>query len=79
MDTKQDHRISVDRLIPLVDIKKALAISWPMMIELVRDGTLPTYSVSSRPVRRDEIGERTRGLRVLKSDLEAYIQSIKVQ
>ena len=77
--TVEERRISVDRLIPLIDVKKALAISWPVVTELVRDGTLPAYSVSGRQVRRDEISERTRGLRVLESDLKAYIESIKVK
>lgn len=77
---RQEHREErYDRLIPLIDVKRVLAISWSSVTELVRDGHLPAYNVTGRPVTRSEVTEHTRGLRVLESDLEAYIDSIKVQ
>ncbi len=68
-----------DRLLPLADVRKILALSWPMATALVREGVLPAYSVSGRPVRRTDVTEHTRGLRVLESDLKAYIDSIRVR
>ncbi len=69
----------LDRLIPLVDVKRTLALSWPRCMDLVRDGTLPGYNVSGRAVRRSELRDDSRGVRVLESDLIAYIDSIKVR
>lgn len=68
-----------DRLIPLADVRKILALSWPMVTALVREGVLPAYSVSGRPVRRTEVTEHTRGLRVPESALREYIESIRVR
>ncbi len=69
----------LDRLIPLIDVKRVLALSWPMVMALVRDGTLPAYDVTNRTVDRSRVTEHTRGLRVRESDLEKYIDSIKVK
>jgi hypothetical protein len=79
VEAREDHRISVDRLIPLIDVKRALAISWPMLIELVRDGTLTVYDVTGHTVDRTQVREHTKGLRVLEPDLKAYIDSLKVK
>jgi len=68
-----------DRLIPLADVRRELALSWSMVTELVRDGTLPAYSVSGKPVSREEVTPETRGLRVFESDLDRYIDSIRVR
>ncbi len=79
IEARAEHRISVDRLIPLIDVKRALAISWPMLIELVRDGTLTVYDVTGHTVDRSQVTEQTRGLRLLESDLRDYIDSLKVR
>ncbi len=69
----------IERLVPLVDVKRTLAVSWPMLVDLVHDGTLTAYSVSGRAVNRREVTQGTRGLRVSESDLRAYIESIRVK
>jgi hypothetical protein len=79
MDTLQDRSISVDRLIPLIDVKKALAVSWTRLIEIVRDGTLPVYDVTGQTVDRKQITEQSRGLRIPESALEDYKESIRVK
>lgn len=68
-----------DRLIPLADVKRELALSWVMVTDLVRDGTLPAYSVSGKPINRRDVTPQTHGLRVFESDLDTYIDSIRVK
>jgi hypothetical protein len=75
----EKHEQGSDRLIPLIDVKKMLALSWPMVAALVRNGTLPTYDVTNRTIDRSRVTEHTRGLRVWESDLKEYIGSIKVK
>jgi hypothetical protein len=78
-DTLVNIRQDRDRLKPLADVRRELALSWGMVTELVREGTLPAYSVSWHAVNRDDITPETRGLRVFESELDAYIDSIKVR
>jgi hypothetical protein len=78
-DTLVNIRQARDRLIPLADVRRELALSWEMVTQLVRDGTLPAYSVSGMAVNREDVTPETRGLRVFESDLDAYIDSIKVR
>ena len=69
----------LDRLVPLIDVKRRLAVGWPMLVGMIRDGTLTVYDVTGRTVNRWQVTEHTRALRVLESDLEDYIDSIKVK
>lgn len=75
----EDKRISVDRLIPLVDVKRALAVSWPFLVRLIHEGKLDVCDVSGQTVRRDEVDESSRGLRVSESSLNEFIDSIRVR
>lgn len=50
-----------------------------MLIELVREGTLTVYDITGRTVDLTQVTEHTRGLRVLETDLKAYIDSLKVK
>ena len=68
-----------DRLVPLIDVKRRLSVGWPMLVGMIRDGTLTVYDVTGRTVNRWQVTEHTRALRVLESDLEDYIDSIKVK
>jgi len=79
IEARAEHRLSVDRLIPLIDVKRTLAVSWPMLIELVREGTLTVYDITGCTVDLTQVTEHTRGLRVLETDLKAYIDSLKVK
>jgi hypothetical protein len=75
----EQERPQLDRLIPLVDVKRVLALSWPRTMELVRNGTLTGYNVSGRPVRREELRDDSHGIRVFESELREYIESIRVR
>ena len=68
-----------DRLIPLADVRRELAISWTTVTELVREGALPAFRIGGEPVNREEVTSETRGLRVFESDLDRYIESIRVR
>jgi hypothetical protein len=76
---KDDHRTAVDRLIPLVDAKQSLAVSWAYLAELIQDGRLEVYDITGRTVDRKAVTERSKGLRVFQSELDRFIDSIKVK
>jgi len=62
----------------LDEARRVLGLSWGLVRKLVQDGDLPVYSTSGKTVRRHEVDENTRGLKVKPSDLRAYIESIRV-
>ncbi len=68
-----------DRLIPLIDVKKVLAVSWPTLIEMIHEGRLTAYDVMGRTVDRYEVNENTKALRVFESELDRFINSIRVR
>lgn len=69
----------VDKLIPLIDVKRMLAVSWPTLVGMVRNGILAVYDVTGRTVDRHAVTEKTRALRVSESELERFMDSIKVR
>ena len=75
----EDKRISVDRLIPLIDVKRALAVSWPFLVNLIHEGKLDVCDISGQTVRRNKVDEHSRGLRVSESSLNEFIDSIRVR
>lgn len=77
--TKDDHKVAVDRLIPLVDVKQALAVSWVYLAELIQEGRLEVFDITGRTVDRRAITDRSRGLRVFESEYNRFIDSIKVK
>lgn len=72
-------RQSLDYLIPLYEIRKMFGLSWPKLMQIVKAGELPVISASGERLSLEELHENTRGLRVLPSELEAYIESLKVK
>jgi hypothetical protein len=78
-DREADEGEPIERLMRLDDARRVLGLSWPLMRMLVREGELPAYNTSGTPVRRHEIDQHTRGLKVKPSDLRSYIESIRVK
>ncbi len=68
-----------DRLIPLIDVKRVLAVSWPTLIEMIHEDRLTVYDLMGRTVDRCEVNRETRALRVFESELDRFIDSIKVR
>ena len=71
-------RRELEELMPLFEVRRLLNVSWYRMMEIVKSGVLPVYNVSAEPMKPETITDETRGLRVLPSDVKAYIQSIKL-
>ena len=69
----------LDPLIPLIDVKRVLAVSFPTLVGLIRDGRLTAFDVTGRTVDRQEVNEHSRGLRVFESELERFIETIKIR
>lgn len=79
MRITEDRRIGVERLIPLVDVKRALAVSWPYLINLIHEGKLNVCDITGRAVHKHEVDESSRGLRVPEKSLNQFIDSIRVR
>ena len=77
--TKDDYRTAVDRLIPLVDVKQSLAVSWSYLAELIQAGRLEVFDITGRTADRKAVTEQSRGLRVFESEYNRFIDSIKVK
>ncbi len=69
----------LDYLIPLYEVRKMFGLSWPKLMQIVKAGELPVISASGERLSLEDLDEGTRGLRVLPSELEAYIESLKVK
>jgi hypothetical protein len=63
------------RMIPLYEVRKILGLSWPRMMELVRRGELPLYSIVGRETLLSDLGDYGDGLRVKQEDLDNFINS----
>lgn len=67
-----------DRLVPLPECKRILGIGFPRLTEMIREGVLPANNVGGTPVRRKDVTEQTRGLRVPESALRQYIEQSRI-
>lgn len=69
----------LDYLIPLYEVRKIFGLSWTKLMQIVKTGELPVISASGERLSLEDVNESTRGLRVLPSELAAYIESMKVK
>ena len=76
---EREIRQRLDYLIPLYEVRKMFGLSWPKLMQIVKAGELPVISASGERLSLADVDENTRGLRVLPSDLEAYLESMKVK
>lgn len=76
---RNDNKTAADRLIPLVDVKQSLAVSWAYLAGLVQDGKLEVFDITGRTVDRRAVTENSRGLRVTRSEYDRFVDSIKVK
>lgn len=72
-------RQRLDYLIPLYEVRKMFGLSWPKLMQIVKAGQLQVISASGERIALEDVDDSTRGLRVLPSDLKAYIESMKVK
>jgi hypothetical protein len=72
-------RSGLDYLIPLYEVRQMLGLSWLKMMEIVKSGDLPVISRSGERLTLADIDEDTRGLAVLPSDLQTYIEAMRVK
>jgi len=81
MITEHEHEVRsrLDYLIPLYEVRKILGLSWPKMMEIVKSGDLPVISRSGEHLSLADIDENTRGLAVFPSELQTYIESMRVK
>ena len=71
-------RAELQELMPLIEVRKLLNISWYRMMDIVRSGALPVYNVSAERVSLEDLPDDFRGLRALPTDVKTYIQSIRL-
>jgi hypothetical protein len=63
------------RMVPLFEVRKILGLSWPRMMQIVRSGELPVYSIVGKETLLSDIGEYGDGLRVKEEDLDDFINN----
>lgn len=68
-----------NRLITLKVAKDRLGTGWNHIKDLVRVGILPGYSLRDPDRDLSQLGNDIRGIRVRESDVEAYIESRRVE
>jgi hypothetical protein len=73
-----DNGSGFDRLVPLPECKRILGIGFPRLTDMIREGVLPAHNIGGRPVRRADVTEETRGLRIPESALREYIEQSKI-
>ena len=76
---EREIRHRLDYLIPLYEVRKMFGLSWPKLMQIVKAGELPVLSASGERLSLEDVDENTGGLRVLPSELEAYLESMKVK
>lgn len=68
-----------NKLITLKEAKDRLGTGWNHIKNLVRAGALPGYSLRDPEMDLSQLGDDIRGIRVRESDVEAYIESLRVE
>ncbi len=66
-------------MLTLKEVRDVLGISYGVILGHVRNGYLRAYKVTGEPVRREEVGDKTYGLRFKPSDLRAYLSTVLVK
>lgn len=77
--TAQQAVCGFERMLTLKDAKDVLGISYRLLLSDIRDGWLPAYKVTGRPISRDEIEDDTKGLRIKPEDLQTYLNNVRVR
>ncbi len=63
----------LEEMLTLKDVKDVLGLSYGVILGHVRDGKLKAYKVTGQPINKQDVGDKTFGIRVKPSDLRDYL------
>lgn len=69
----------VEYLMTLKDVKDYLGLSYGVVLGHIRDGKIRAFKVTGETVRRDDIHDGVKGLRVRQEDLDEYLENVAVK
>lgn len=68
----------IENFLTVNDVRAILRTGVATIIDLVRESDLIAYNGSGRPLDLESLNPNTRGLRFKPSDVEAYIESLRL-
>ena len=66
-------------MLTLKEVRDVLGVSYGVILGHIRNGHLTAYKVTGEPISRDEVGDKTLGIRVRPSDLREYLTNILIK
>jgi hypothetical protein len=69
----------LEEMLTLKEVRDILGISYGVIMGHIRNGSLRAYKVTREPIRREEVGDKTYGLRFKPSDLREYLSTVLVK
>ncbi len=73
------HAVRFEDMLTLKEVRDVLGVSYGVILGHVRNGYLRAYKVTGERISRDEVGDKTLGLRVKPSDLREYLTASLVK
>jgi excisionase family DNA binding protein len=64
---------NLEDMLTLKEVRDVLGVSYGVILGHIRNGHLRAYKVTGEPVGRNEVGDKTLGIRVRPSDLREYL------
>ena len=66
-------QVDLEDMLTLKEVRDVLGVSYGVILGHIRNGQLHAYKVTGEPIGRDEVGDKTFGIRVRPSDLREYL------
>lgn len=63
----------LEDMLTLKEVRDVLGVSYGIILGHIWNGYLRAYKVTGEPISKDEVGDKTFGIRVKPSDLREYL------
>ncbi len=73
------HADKFEDMLTLKEVRDVLGVSYGVILGHVRNGHLRAYKVTGEPISKDEVGDKTFGIRVKPSDLRQYLTTTLIK
>jgi hypothetical protein len=60
-------------MLTMKDVRDVLGVSYGVILGHIRKGHLRAYKVTGEPISRNEVSDKTFGIRIRPSDLRQYL------
>lgn len=78
-ETDAPQADALEDMLTLKDVRDVLGVSYGIILGHIRNGHLRAYKVTGEAIRRDEVSDKTFGIRVKPSDLRKYLTTILIK